>query len=167
MSKRFFGIFVSLLVVAMLTLTMSEAFATKSETVTAQRAMKYPPMPTRVERDVGKSGDVIANTVAEHKWTGDIVGICDTDAMRHYHYSPDGSVWINVRAVDTFSEATVMGKTGGLTIRLNMVVDVTETYTGTWVIIGGTGELANLHGQGTVSGPKTAVGYSGQVHFDP
>jgi len=39
---------------------------------------------------------------------------------------------------------------------------------GTWVIVSGTGELANLHGQGkwtNLGGPE--YGYEGQIHFDP
>ena len=40
-------------------------------------------------------------------------------------------------------------------------------WSGQWVIISGTGYLANLHGQGTWSGPPFNLAYSGQIHFDP
>ncbi len=42
---------------------------------------------------------------------------------------------------------------------------------GQWVILGGTGGLANVHGQGTWWGPGYGYDpdhwYEGQVHFDP
>jgi hypothetical protein len=40
---------------------------------------------------------------------------------------------------------------------------------GHWRILKGTGELANLHGQGTWAAvtPPLVYSYEGQVHFDP
>ena len=39
-------------------------------------------------------------------------------------------------------------------------------WKGHWVIIGGTGGLANPHGQWTFHGPRLALLYEGQIHFD-
>jgi len=36
---------------------------------------------------------------------------------------------------------------------------------GRWVIIGGTGGLANVHGQGTFEGPSFHLLYEGRIHF--
>jgi hypothetical protein len=44
------------------------------------------------------------------------------------------------------------------------------TWSGTWRIIGGTGELANVHGQGVwgnAEDPTKGVHYEGQIHFNP
>jgi len=37
-------------------------------------------------------------------------------------------------------------------------------WTGRWVIIGGTDELADLHGNGTWTGPSFELEYFGQIH---
>lgn len=36
---------------------------------------------------------------------------------------------------------------------------------GHWVIVGGTGDLANVHGHGTTVGPSGTVSYEGHIHF--
>jgi hypothetical protein len=45
------------------------------------------------------------------------------------------------------------------------------TWSGTWRIIGGTGELANVHGQGVWGNSENpacpGVHYEGQIHFSP
>ncbi len=64
---------------------------------------------------------------------------------------------------------TVAGRTGSLVIKMvgTSPGDVAN-WTGTWRIISGTGELANLHGNGvTWNNGLMDVHYEGQVHFDP
>lgn len=39
-------------------------------------------------------------------------------------------------------------------------------WNGHWVITGGTEGLADIHGQGTVTGPSFHLTYEGQIHFD-
>jgi len=71
--------------------------------------------------------------------------------------------------IDRTFTGTVEGKSGTLTMYLE--AKGTTPFTnleGTWVIVDGTGDLANLHGQGTwwkLLGP--GLGYEGQIHFDP
>ena len=43
----------------------------------------------------------------------------------------------------------------------------TGLWSGKWVILGGTGDLAYLHGKGTWEGPSFNLDYSGQIHFEP
>jgi hypothetical protein len=81
---------------------------------------------------------------------------------------PSFAVWHIER---TFT-GTVDGKIGSLNILLEAKFSrPTVTYPsleGTWVIISGTGELANLHGQGTWhNSPGQVLVYDGQMHFDP
>jgi hypothetical protein len=46
--------------------------------------------------------------------------------------------------------------------------DPSQPWEGTWRIISGGGELANLHGQGTFTNPEPFnIDYSGRIHFDP
>jgi hypothetical protein len=78
--------------------------------------------------------------------------------------------------MDRVFVGTVLGHEGGFTMRLqakgygNAVAGIGAwNLEGTWVIIGGTGGLAGLHGQGTWSHTAGIPGlqYEGQVHFDP
>lgn len=78
----------------------------------------------------------------------------------------------------SFDEVTVLGKTGGLEIRVNGRIpadweDFSE-YQGKWVITTATGELRGLRGHGTWDGGPTTncggdypygVPYSGTVNF--
>lgn len=65
-------------------------------------------------------------------------------------------------------------RSGTMLIKTNGKVDAVdpdcgpifhEDWVGHWVIIGGTGDLANIHGQGTFEGPSGTVDYEGQIHF--
>lgn len=60
---------------------------------------------------------------------------------------------------------TVNGKEGTLVINFVGQKPGSIWY-GQWVIISGTGELANLRGQGTWWGPPLKMDYSGDIHFD-
>ena len=40
-------------------------------------------------------------------------------------------------------------------------------WEGSWVIVSGTGDLADLHGRGTFTGPSLDLDYAGQIHFRP
>ena len=69
-------------------------------------------------------------------------------------------------AVETFT-GTVAGQPG--TVQFQDVVSLSETggSQGTFVIVGGTGDLANLHGSGTFQGIMGAGTYTAQVLFAP
>jgi hypothetical protein len=102
------------------------------------------------------------------KWQGDFVGVAETEFRVTVFTSGFANGWI--RGVFT---GTVLGNEEG-TLELLLVGKMPpggEWY-GQWVILGGTGGLANAHGQGTWGGPgigsdPASFWYSGQVHFDP
>jgi|OpeIllAssembly_1097287.scaffolds.fasta_scaffold27541_2 hypothetical protein len=82
--------------------------------------------------------------------------------------------WVDMDRV--FESATVLGHTGGLTMRLQakgygnpFAGTAAWELHGTWVIIDGTGDLEGVHGQGTWWHSRTVAGlrYEGQIHFDP
>ncbi len=80
---------------------------------------------------------------------------------------PSFAVW-NIERTFT---GTVYGKLGTLTMHLEAKFTYpTVTYPsleGSWIIISGTGELADLHGQGTWwNSPGQVLQYEGQMHFD-
>ena len=74
-------------------------------------------------------------------------------------------------------EGVVDGKEGTLLIQMVGKKPLGEDWYGQWVILSGTGELANAHGRGTWWGPgyrdevkdpdSPDCYYSGQIHFDP
>jgi hypothetical protein len=98
------------------------------------------------------TGGIIGSFTGEGRWVGHNIGTPDLSRNTHN--------------VVTFSAATVMGKTGGLSI-----MTIGKTDGGNWVILGGTDELKGLHGQGTYSATGSMFGkvadYEGEIHFDP
>ena len=107
-------------------------------------------------------------------WTGDIVGAGGTTASywfahdvfitaTSYTLLPDWT--LNIFEVLTF-HGTVLGQTGTWETAVYLHFDATHIY-GNWVILGGTGGLAHLHGQGTISAPNYPVSYeyTGQVYL--
>ena len=72
------------------------------------------------------------------------------------------------RAVETFT-GTVNGVAGTATFVDVVTGDLTSSFHGSFVVVSGTGGLANLRGRVTFQGSSVdGTGtYSGQVHFDP
>lgn len=118
-----------------------------------------------VANPAGESDNSIVTLSLHGLFVGGIAGSYTSESrwVRHNVGTPD--VWTNIHAIDIISPATVLGKTGSLTFML----DGSAAQGGNWVIIGGTGELTDLRGQGTYSpGINSAViNYEGQVHFNP
>lgn len=116
--------------------------------------------------------------------TGDIVGEYSGNAHWIYHnwvgpYEDPFMLTVelvNGHVLVTFDVIEVMGmeKEGTLKLRFNDVFG--DEFAGTWVILGGTGELKDLHGQGTwhveyiIVDGQIVGGYQvfeGYAHFDP
>jgi len=75
--------------------------------------------------------------------------------------------FLNLRDVLTFT-GKVDGKSGTLTIRLVGIATLPDIVwtSGQWEIMRGTGDLANLQGQGTWWGTGNNVEYSGLIQFE-
>jgi hypothetical protein len=58
---------------------------------------------------------------------------------------------------------TVAGKTGSLVIGFSGTSAPNGSFEGQFVIVSGTGDLANLNGRGTIQSPNN---YTGVIHFD-
>jgi len=158
MNKKVLGVFVTLLTVSMLALSMSPANATQSTTVTWQSfSGSYLP-PFTPPQSAGENTIYTANRAKTY--TGDIeaTGISHFRMVMH----KDG---VTTSATTTVAVTQLMGQSveGTLTLKHGSI--------GLWRIISGTGDLANLRGQGTIykdeNTPAGAYTFSGKVHFDP
>lgn len=104
-------------------------------------------------------------------WTGTFEGTSTEDGKVVIHCNGRWSF----NAIVTFSELTVDGKSG--TAEMSVVGSRPDAFTdwaGMFVIQNGTGELANLRGQGKWWGPGAPevgvwgdIEYSGNYHFEP
>ncbi len=150
-----------------------------------------PPMIPEEEKKIVGGNTILTGTEVGN-WTGTFHG----DSQDCFDMDPpildcaeskgDGGVTIhpdghmNYTATILFSLVSVDDKNGGLELRVNgKFPNASSEWEGQWVIIGGTGELANLHGQGTWWGPgfvpppegeppvPGVLHYSGNVLFAP
>ena len=105
-------------------------------------------------------------------WKGDFVGD-STEVYEVIFFGSEGDFEFDhafYKGIVTF-DGTVEGKTGKVTFMMQGISpkpgDVAY-WTGTWRIMGGTGELANIHGNGVIySNGLLDVHYEGQIHFSP
>jgi hypothetical protein len=132
--------------------------AVAGEIVLTSVVLSEPPRPA------GESDNTILRLDILEEWSGDIEGTATTEASWIVHNSPytNPDAWVNVHAIITFSDVTVLDRSGTLTIKID--VEGTEAH---WTIMGGTGELANVRGQGKGSIATEPFTYTGLVHFDP
>ncbi len=110
-------------------------------------------------------------TSEEGIWTGTFTGNSTEDGKVVIHCS---GMW-SFDAIVSFHDVTVAGKSG--TLEMTVVggrPDASSNWTGRWVILSGTGDLASLRGQGTWWGPGAHgpgtwgdIYYSGDYHFEP
>jgi hypothetical protein len=115
-------------------------------------------------------GNTFGETYEEATLTGGMSGSSTADCRVVIHRS--GS-WFYT-SISSF-HGTVDGREGSLQISMVGTRPSGEAeWEGSWVILGGDGDLAALHGQGTWSGYGApgvwvwgTVAYEGQVHFDP
>ena len=118
----------------------------------------------------GQSGNIIMKVMLTAEFSGDIKGTATYEAFWMIRYDGDIVVGVNIHEKITFETATVLGKSGSLTIEANLGSNRPSDAVWHWTILGGTGELVNLHGHGTWA-PEVLGGtvefYEGQVHFDP
>ena len=161
MNKKILAVFGVLIVLTMLTLPMSVVFAKDNpKFIDVNGQIIIWGGGDLVFTPAGQSGNqilVVSGNAVE--WTGTLAGTGSADG--HFLLHKDGLA--TARNIHTL-EAEVEGKSGTLTI-----ISVQAKMYGQWRILSGTGDLANLHGHGTVSimTPPVLYSYTGQVHFDP
>ena len=168
MNRKVLVIAVALMAIVMLaTPLVGMAYAKKPTFVSGeQMIIGYTPI-----SDVpkGKSDNVVSTAMLEVAWTGDIEGVAEYEGilMLHNWVPPLGGpdTTVNIHEKIHFEAVTVLGKTGSLTLAVCLGGSKGVFR---WTIIDGTGELANLHGNGiyyVIEAPF--YDYEGHVHFDP
>jgi hypothetical protein len=96
-------------------------------------------------------------------WTGTFVGT----SFDFFELIVHPSGFVTCQGLIDFT-GTVNGESGTMIIKfIGKKTGDPMLWSGTWVIISGTGGLANLHGRGTWEGPSFNLDYSGQIHFEP
>ena len=166
MNKKLFGVLISVFVVAMFSLPMLTVCAKKPDKFIEVEGTFFgtgaPSMDVIV---AGKSDNQIMYVSMPQMWTGDIsgTGIVEPRWVMHNYDVPENT-WVNVLAVITLT-GEVAGASGTVTIKFSSV----SSRGGNWRIIDGTGELANVHGQGTLypTAEQMVFGYEGVIHFNP
>lgn len=158
MNRKILLTFLALSVVLLVTPYIGMVYATSSTTVSGNIVL-VGVIPVEVITK-GKSDNQVMIMDLTEDWQGGIEGISTTLAVWMIHGGYETG--LNVHEKLAFETATVMGKSGSLLLELNI-----KAPDGHWTIIGGTDELANLHGQGTLSLAAMPYTYEGQVHFDP
>jgi hypothetical protein len=117
------------------------------------------------------NGNTFVTTHEDGIWAGGFSGTSTEAGLVVIHNS---GFW-SFNAIVSFV-GTVEGKTG--TLEMSVVgkkpAGPGAQWEGKWVILSGTGELRNLHGQGTWWGPGASgpgvwgdIPYAGQIHFAP
>jgi hypothetical protein len=165
LKKKMLVVFVALMAVAMLaTPLVGMVYAKKPTFVSGTQMMTgYIPI-----GDVpkGKSDNVLSTATLFVTWSGDIAGDTSYEGVLMVH-SMD-PVAINIHERIYFETVTVLGKSGSLTLQVSANLGRGQDVF-RWTIIDGTGELANVYGNG-IYYLDLATGiyyYEGQVHFDP
>ena len=147
---------------AMLTLPISAVLADSpmievSGTITSGGA-------SSIVKQAGENTFISITTAST--WAGGISGsTTGYQTWIAHKVSPLPPDFVNINAEIFFTTATVDGKTGTMTIELNMISYPTHQSDnhGTWRIKDATGELIGLHGEGAwLSAPNR---YEGKVHF--
>jgi hypothetical protein len=168
MNRKILGVFVAILAVAMLALPISVVLAENNEND------KFIPVEGGASYNLGTGTKIVgfnpgnnyiwAKTGCIATWTGDIETedvTCDFRTVFFGYTPPLSSERLVTHLTWTLINPTIAGEpyVGELVI---------SGGNGNWRIIGGTEELAKIHGQGAWEGTVPGgVAYEGYVHFDP
>jgi hypothetical protein len=99
----------------------------------------------------------VSRASVKQSFTGDISG--DSNVDWHMYYAPDGTAsFVGLQRID----ARVGDRTGTIVVQSTGVYDGKEAR-GDWVIVGATGDLAELSGTGEFSAP---MGSTGEYRLD-
>ena len=161
MNGKHFPLRLLALVTALTILPMAVAYADAPTPVSGTRVRVGPPRNVTT-REAG--GNTIVTREATQEWTGGISGTAEIQVTQTNH--PNGE--FTTRGTAT-CVCTVDGVTGILYMNTQGNSDPNEQlFSGTWTITGGEGDLAGLHGQGTLYQiPPAPTVYEGFVHFEP
>ncbi len=119
--------------------------------------------------DVKQAGpNVFIHGTDVGSWTGTFAGSSTEDFIVVCHPTAGSNFYSGTIEFTGY----VDGRYGSVTIKTNgkQEADTCDPspalWFGRWVVVGGAGDLADLHGNGTFTGPSLDLDYSGQIHFD-
>jgi hypothetical protein len=167
--KVVLAVLVTLTISLLLTTSMSVVYAKKPEAISGIFIMAggsfdfYP---------AGSSDTTIVYINGVGGFSGGISGGFTSEARwvaSNYAVPPGSETWINMHIVFTLPMATVTIDSETYYGSLTLLFVGKMSTGGNWVIIGGDGGLADLHGQGTFAPSETYpfIDYEGQLHFAP
>jgi len=161
MNRKHFSASILALITALMVLPMAVAFADQPTPVSGTR-FRVGPFRNVTTQEAG--GNTIITREATQTWTGDITGTAEVSQRLVQH--PNGE--FTSQSISTCI-CTVDGVTGILYVNTQGHSDPNAAiFLGRWTIVGGEGDLAGLHGQGTVTQVPPAPNlYEGEVHFQP
>lgn len=155
---------VTMLTVALLSVLSMPAYAGPPDN--AEGLWQYQPS---IEKTRFADGNTFLKTTENGLWSGTFSGTSTEDGKVVIYSS---GAW-SFKGTVSF-EGQVNGKAGNLTMRVvGSRPDESTDWTGKWVILSGTDDLASLRGQGTWWGPGASgpgswgdIYYSGNIHFE-
>lgn len=157
------------LVLCALVLGMTAAVATPPEEASGDWTYVVD-IPGLSFRTAGNTTFVYGKEVST--FTGTFDGMSEDEFVVVCHQKGPES-FMNFAKITIDFTGEVNGLEGGLTIKATGKEDsntcdpsLEAIWSGKWVIVGGTGELADLHGTGTWTGPSFTLEYTGKIHFD-
>ena len=158
-----------LIVLVLCTLVLGGVPAVAESPVEASGEWTYvPDLGGLTFREAGNTTFVYGTEVST--FTGTFMGTSDDEFVVVCHEKGPESFMNYVKITLEFT-GEVDGRVGDLTIQAlgkqdSTTCDPSEAlWFGNWVIIGGTGELSDLHGTGTWTGPSFDLDYAGKIHF--
>jgi len=101
---------------------------------------------------------IVTITARPGRFTGTFAGTYSEDLRIVIHSDQSTNF-----AAQLTCRCTVEGRTGTFTLKLDGTGDATA-FAAHWRIVGATGELAGLRGEGTLTAPPPT--YSGELHFE-
>ena len=108
-------------------------------------------------------GNMIVRQIEYGTLAGDVAGPFTFERTVIVHSNGE----VNVHGIMTVAPASMLGRSGTYTQRIDAKVTA-GAIEGRLTSLSGTGDLANVHAQGTFAGVAGVAGtYSGQIHFDP
>lgn len=133
-------------------------------------------LPTSVSEPEFRGQNVFLYGTDLGVWEGTITGTHEEEFEVVCHLQGGFSFYKgDIAFTGTVEDESGALRSGTMVIKANAKVDAVSpdcgpifdtNWYGHWVITGGTGDLANVHGHGTLEGPSGAVSYEGQIHFD-
>lgn len=115
----------------------------------------------------GQSDNAILKFDFTEEWSGDIEGVGSGVTTWISHGIPFVTPGWTINTYEKLEfSAEIQGKTGTVVMQIVLFSDETGG-SGHWTIQSGTGDLENLHGQGTISLSTIPYSYTGQVNFNP